>query len=269
MTVTMEATMKVQLPAFRAALGSVLPHAKRTKKDEDLVLHRVRFIYHLGRMFVVATNGSTTGLDKVSYIPDGDTRGDLWEPDDGPMIVDLLPEQVRLLKQWTATKAVGDDDDMVISTTVSLGTKEVEFETIGTVNAGERWNLPLIEPHTGYPDVVDITMRALTAAAGESLPARSLVQDGKLIGLFNAASVQHHAPLRWRATGTRDTANGFVVECGPSFVGTISSDPGGEEGVRRASRWSQEMIAGLSPALTGGSVSQLAEARSGKTLVSV
>jgi hypothetical protein len=268
MTVTMNATMKVQLPAFRAALVSVLPHAKRTKKDEDLVLHRIRLVYANGSVFVTATNGSTTGLDKVSYIADGDTRGTLWEPDDGPMIVDLWPEQVRLLKQWITTKAVGDDDDMVVSAAVDLKTHEVEFETIGTTNAGERWSVPLQDPHTGFPDVVDITVRALTAAAGESLPARSLVQDGKLIGLFNAASVQHHAPLRWRATGTRDNANGFVVECGPSFVGTISSDPGGEEGVRRHSRWSQDMIAGLSTDFTGAG-GELAEQAGGKTLASV
>jgi hypothetical protein len=243
MAVTTEATVKIGTDALRAAFVAVLPHACRTKKDDDLPLHRVRMILANGKAFVCATQGKTTGLSRLSYMED--SRGDLWEPDDGPIILDLLPENVRLLKQWMAAKAVGDDDDKATGITVDLKAAEAEFELIGSTNAGERHVFQLGEPEALFPDVVKITAAALMQAAGESLPARSLVQDGKLIGLFNAAGVQYQAPLRWRATGTRDTANGFVVECGSAFVGTISTDTGGDEGTRRHTRWTQETISAL------------------------
>jgi hypothetical protein len=267
MPVTMEATVKLGTDELRAALVAVLPHAKRTKKDEDVIMHRVRCVFGNGKALVMATQGQTTGLARLDYIDD--TRGDLWDPEDGPMVVDLWPENVRLLKQWMAAKAVGDDEDKVTAITVNRKIGEVEFEMIGTTNAGERHAFNLHHPADLFPDVADITKQALMGAAGESLPARTLVQDGKLIGLFNAAATQYKQPLRWRATGTRDTAKGFVVECGPSFVGTISSDPGGDEGVRRHSRWSQDMIAGLSVDLSANPVEPAEDADPGRTLVSV
>jgi hypothetical protein len=267
MPVTMECTVKIGTDELRAALGSVLVHAKRTKKDEDVILHRVRLILGNGKAVVVATQGQTTGLSRLAYVDD--SRGEIWEPEDGPIIVDLWPENVRLLRQWTAAKAVGDDADKVTAITINRNIGEVEFELIGSTNAGERHAFILNAPHDLFPNVPHLTSQALMQAAGESLPSRSLVQDGKLIGLFNAASVQYKAPLRWRATGTRDTAGGWVVECGPSFTGTISSDPGGDEGVRRHSRWSQDMIAELSVDLSAALVEGSEDADPGRTLVSV
>jgi hypothetical protein len=267
MPVTMEATVKLGTDELRAALVSVLVHAKRTKKDEDVIMHRVRCIFANGKALIVATQGQTTGLCKLDYVDD--SRGDLWDPEDGPMVVDLWPENVRLLAQWMSAKAVGDDQDKVTSITINQTIGEVEFELIGTTNAGERHVFNLNPPAELFPNVPEITNKALMQAAGESLPARDLVQDGKLINLFNAASTQLKQPLRWRATGTRDNAGGFVVQCGPSFVGTISSDPGGDEGVRRHSRWSQDMIAGLSVDLSAAQVEPTEDADPGRTLVSV
>jgi hypothetical protein len=244
MPVTQKATVKVSTDLLRAALASVLPHAKRTKKDEDIILHRVRLTFANGKVFIMATQGKTTALVRLAYIDD--TRGDLWEPEDGPMILDLPPIDVRFLKQWMATAAVGDDEDKITTITLDRHQGEAEFELIGTTNEGQRHVFVWGDHHDLFPDVVTITNQALMQAAGEALPARPLVQDSKLINLFNQAGSQYGAPLRWRATGTRDTAGGFVVECGPSFTGTISTDPGGDEGVRRHARWSQDTIADLS-----------------------
>lgn len=242
MAVTTKCTVKVETGSFRAALAAVAPHAKRTKKDDDLAMHRIRLVLANGVMFVTATNGKTSGLSRLSYVED--SRGTLWEPDDGPFVIDLSPAHVKLIRQWLAAKAVGDDVDMLVAITPDLKEDEVEFEAIGTQNEGERYTIVYPEAHELMPDVVAITGQAL-AGAGPSND-RVLVQDAKLIGLFEEAGTQYGAPIRIRPTGDTDTA-GFVVECGAAFTGTIASDTGGDEGRRRNAEYTQGMLEVLKP----------------------
>lgn len=246
---TTHATMKVETPSLRAAFASVYPHHKRTKKDDDRILHRVRLIFGEGKLVVVATQGTTTGLAKLTITDD--SRDGQWQPEDGPMIVDLQPRHVPWLNQWFSVKAAGDDVDQLIGITVDTLAGEIEFELIGALYAtGERVRLQFDEPADGYPDVPALTVRALAEAAGKSEPARTLVQDGQVLELFKAASTQYKAQLRIRATGSGEHARGFVVEAGGAFTGTVSSETGGDEGVRRHAQWSQEMLLALEPAPT-------------------
>jgi hypothetical protein len=246
MSVTTKATVKVRTPELRAALASVFPHRKRTKKDDDIALHRVRLTLANGKLYAAATQGTTTALAKMSYVDD--SRGNLWEPDDGPLVVDLQPRQVLLINQAFSAKADGDDEGADLLTAITVDTKdEVEFENIGGLNsAGERLTFPYTDPHELFPDVIEITGRALAEAAGESERAKTLKQDGKLIDLFKAAGTQYGAPLRLRATGTSEAALGFVVECGSQFVGTISSMRG-DEGTQRDSKFTTDWLFDLKP----------------------
>jgi hypothetical protein len=248
MTVTTKATVKVRTPDLRAALASVYPHRKRTKKDDDIALHRIRLTLANGKMYAAATQGTTTALAKMSYVEGGDTRGNLWEPDDGPLIVDLQPRQVLLINQAFSAEADGDAEGAELLTAITVDTfDEVELENNGGLNsAGERLVFPYAEPHELFPDVIELTGRALAEAAGESERAKTLKQDGKLIGLFQAAGDQYGAPLRWRSTGTSEAARGFVVECGSAFVGTISSTQD-DEGVRRDSKFTTDWLFDLKP----------------------
>lgn len=248
MTVTTKATVKVRTPDLRAALASVYPHRKRTKKDDDIALHRIRLTLANGKMYAAATQGTTTALAKMSYVDGGDTRGNLWEPDDGPLVVDLQPRQVLLINQAFSAKADGDDEGADLLTALTVDIKdEIEFENIGGLNsAGERLTFPYTDPHELFPDVIELTGRALAEAAGESERAKALKQDGKVIDLFKAAGVQYASPLRIRPTGSLVAARGFVVECGSAFVGTLSSTQD-DEGVKRDSKFTTDWLFDLKP----------------------
>jgi len=245
MAPTMECTVKVQLLQLRAALGAVLPHAKRTKTGEDVAIHRVRLTLANGSMFVSATNGTTTAIARVAYAgPDGDSRGNLWEPEDGPIVFDMLPAEVRLARTWLQPKAVGDDADMLVSLTTVRG-GESEWEAIGTQNEGSRHTFAGMEISDSFPDLVELHGRAVAEAPGETSRSRDLVQDGATVALFKAASVEYRTPLAWRPTGGDD--GGFVVQCTSAFVGTVASDTGGDEGKRRRAQDTQTMLNILNP----------------------
>lgn len=242
MSITTECTVKVQLTSLRAALGAVLPHAKRTKTGEDVALHRVRLTLANTHMFVTATNGTTTALARMTYTDD--TRGNLWEPEDGPIVFDLLPSEVRLARTWLQPKAVGDDADMLVSlTTIRDG--ESEWEAIGTQNEGSRHTFAGMEISDAFPDLVELNGRAVAEAPGETSRSRDLVQDGATVALFKAASTAYNTPLCWRPTGGEQ--GGFVVTCGSAFAGTVSSDTGGDEGKRRRAQDVQQMLDILKP----------------------
>lgn len=242
MSITTECTVKVQLLHLRAALGAVLPHAKRTKTGEDVALHRVRLTLANGHMFVTATNGTTTALARIRY--DDDSRGNLWEPEDGPIIFDLLPAEVRLARTWLQPKAVGDDDDMIVSLTTTRD-GESEWEAIGTQNEGSRHTFAGMEISDAFPDLVELNGRAVAEAPGETSRSRDLVQDAGVLALFKAAGAAYNSPICVRPTG--GDQGGFVVTCGPAFAGTVSSDTGGDEGKRRRAADTQTMLDILAP----------------------
>lgn len=246
MTITNQCTVKVQLTSLRAALGAVLPHAKRTKTGEDIALHRVRLTLANSHLFVTATNGTTTALARMTYTggTDGDTRGNLWDPDDAPILFDLLPAEVRLARTWLQPKAVGDDEDMLVSLTTTRD-GESEWEAIGTANEGSRHVFAGMEISESFPDLVELNGRAVAEAPGESSRSRDLVQDGATLALFKAASAAYNSPLCWRPTGGDN--GGFVVTCGSAFAGTVASDTGGDEGKRRRADDTQLMLNILKP----------------------
>jgi hypothetical protein len=250
MTVTTTATVKVRTPELRAALAAVFPHRKRTKRDDDIALHRVRLILANGTAYVGATQGTTTALARMKYLPlkdGGDTRGNLWEPDDGPLVVDLRPDVVKLWLQMFAAARMGKDEDLepITAITYSHDDGEVEFENIGGgQSAGERFVIALDDPHELFPDLIDMTGRALAEADATNAP-RVLKQDPKVLALFKDAGQQYGAPVRIRPTGNAP-GSGFVIECGSAFVGTVSSEQG-DEGTKRDGQLTLDWLNELKP----------------------
>lgn len=245
MTVTTVATVKVGTADLRHALKAAHAHHNKHKKDDNVAEHRVRLTFANGTLFVGASNGTSTGLAKVTYVED--TRGTLWEPDDGPMIVDLQPRHVPLVLQQFKSKAAASDVDQLIAIDVNLDDEVIDFTDIGGLwSDGESVRFGLQEPHELFPDIIDITGQALAAVAGESERAKALVQDGRILALFKDAAIQYGAPLQIRATGSAEQ-RGFVVQCGPSFIGTVSSRHNDDDGLKNRDKWTQEWIRVLRP----------------------
>jgi hypothetical protein len=253
MTVTTTATVRVRTVELRAALAAVFPHRKRTKRDDDIVLHRVRLILANGTAYAGATQGVTTALAKMKYMPitggldTGDTRGNLWEPDDGPLVIDLRPDVVKIWLQMFAAARMGKDEDLdpVTAITYSFAMREVEFENEGGGTAsGERFTIPLADPAEQFPDLIDISGRALAEADSTNQP-RVLKQSADVVKLFEQAGKQYGAPLRFRQTGSAP-GSGFVVECGSSFVGTMTSEQG-DEATKRDGQLTLDWLNELKP----------------------
>jgi hypothetical protein len=250
MTVTTSATVKVRTPELRAALAAVFPHRKRTKRDDDIALHRVRLILANGTAYVGATQGTTTALARMKYLPlkdGGDTRGNLWEPDDGPLVIDLRPDVVPIWAQIFGAARQGKDEDLdpITAITYDLNRAEVEFESIGSgKTAGERYTINLEEPHELFPDLIDVTGRALAEADATNGP-RTLKQDPGVLAMFKAAGDAYGAPARIRPTGSAP-GSGFVIECGSAFVGTVSSEQG-DEGTKRDNQLTLDWLGELKP----------------------
>lgn len=254
MTVTNRATVRVQTQELRAALASVLPHRKRTKTGDDIALHRVRLILANGTLYAGATQGTTTALARMKYLPitgsadtTGDTRGNLWEPDDGPIVIDLRPDRVQVWLQLFAASRMGKDEELNPVTAIfwSRDRNEVEFENEGGgATSGERPVFPLEEPHEMFPDLIDITGRAVAEAEATNQP-RVLKQDPTVLAMFKAAGDQYAAPVRVRPTGSVP-GSGFLVECSSAFVGTMASQHG-DEGDRRDKQLSLEWVRELNP----------------------
>ncbi len=57
---------------------------------------------------------------------------------------------------------------------------------------------------------------------GEAQAAKPLVANGGALALFRHAATAYDRPLQFEATGPA-TSRGFVVWCGPDFVGHVSS----------------------------------------------
>lgn len=248
MAVTMQASIKVGTVEVRHALKSVYAHHNKTKTDDGIALHRIRLTLGKGYLFVAATNGTSTGLAKIRTVED--SRGDdaaMWDPDDGPIIVDLQPRHVPILLQQYKAKAAASDVDQLISITADCASGEVAFEDIGGLwSSGERTTFQFDDPHAGMPDVIAMSGTALAAVAGQAERGKPLVQDGKILSLFKDAAVQYQAPLQIRSTGSVES-RGFVVQCGPNFIGCVSSQHDDGDGMKKRDQWSMEWLRILDP----------------------
>jgi hypothetical protein len=245
MTVTTKATVKVPTADFRSALGAVKPHMGKVKKDDGVIVHRLRLVLAKGVMFACATNLTTTALGKAHYVED--SRGDLWEPEDGPMVIDLQPRHIPLLLAQFKAKKGESDADLLIAITADISAGEVSFEDIGGLwSAGERTTYQFDEPIDGFPDIIGITGTALAGVAGQAERGKPLVQDGRVMAMFKDATVQYGTDLQIRGTGSVED-RGFVVQCGPNFIGTVSSRHNDDDGLKKRDRWSTDWLALLDP----------------------
>jgi hypothetical protein len=227
---TTSATVKVGTSDFRAGLRSVHAHHQKGMKEDARAQHRIRLIFANGTLFTAASNNETTALAKQKYVED--SRGSLWVPTDSPLIVDLQPRHVPLIAAWLSKKATASDVDQLVAMTVDVRAGEIEFEDIGGLwSNGERQIYTFDDPNEAFPDVVAITGKALNEVAGAGERQSDLVQDGAVIKRFETASKQYGAQLRIRKTGGPET-RGFVVQCGPGFIGTMTSRHGEDDGLK-------------------------------------
>jgi len=235
MTVTREAGLDLKLIGLRQALTAVPPHASKTKTGDEEAINRVRLIFAAGWLFVAATNGSTSALARVRITED--TRGALGvlDPDDAPILVDLQLRRIKLLLQQFKPNKSEEADHQLIHVDLNFTDPEepvIDFTDVGGLwSAGESQRWPLEPAHEGFPDILSIAGTALERA-GESRGAKDLIADPKLLAMFAASGKAYAAPVQIRATGT-DESRGFLVACGPDFIGTIESRHDDDGGIKR------------------------------------
>lgn len=237
MPVSKEVTVQFPTVDFRAAMAAVYPHRSRSKDSDKEPLYRVRLTFARQYMFVAATNTVTTGLARVPYLSDSrDTAlgAGQWDPDDQPFSVDLTPRRAHDLQSLFPTSKDAEMNQLV-AIDVNHDDGVLDFTDIGgLLSAGESHRYPFEDPDPQMPDVLSITASALAAAQGATARGSELVQDGRVMGLFEAASRAYMAPMRLTKTGSADS-RGWLAEIGRWFVGTVSSDHGGDDMGKRQS----------------------------------
>lgn len=237
MTASQQITVQFPTVAFRAAIASVYPHRSRSKDSDKEALYRVRLTFSRQHLFVSATNSVTTGLARIPYLQDSrDTAlgAGQWDPDDQPFAVDLTPRRANDLQSLFPTSKDAEMNQLV-ALDVDLTDNVIDFTDIGgLVSAGESHRYPFEDPDPQMPDVLAITASALAAAQGAGARGSELVQDGRAMARFQAAGDAYSAPVRLTKTGTPES-RGWLAEVGRWFVGTMSSDHGGDDmGKRQA-----------------------------------
>lgn len=232
MTVTVQADITVDTGDLRNALDAVLPHAEPNKTGDLDAQHRVRFIADKHHIYVTASNGATAACAIVSI--EEDSRTEKFAPEDGPLKWDLTPRQGRLiLQQFKAKKTDPEGIEQTVCFHVGVG-HSIELEDTGGLFAGETVSFPYVEPSAGV-DVVAVVGRAI-ASAGSSPMGKQLVSDGQTLSLFKAASDAYKQPVVMSGSGTEES-RAFVVECGDSFLGVISSRHNDDDSLARRQAW--------------------------------
>jgi hypothetical protein len=145
---------------------------------------------------------------------------------------------VKLLLQAFKSKQNDSDIDQLIEFDVHLDVDDqyIDATDIGGMFAGQSLRYPLESPAEAFPDVLGILGAALAAASGVAAKEKKLVQDGAILALFTAASKAYQAPLAIEPVGTGES-RGFLVSCGPHFIGTVTSRHGDDDnGVKKRDR---------------------------------
>lgn len=248
MTVSKQVTVQLKTIDFRNALGAVFPHRNKVKTGDNNAENRVRLVFAHTHLFVCASNGTSTALARVRYLDD--SRGmdnALWEPDDGPITIDLQSRQVPLLLQHFKTNQADSAMDQLVAVDIELDEGTLDFTDVGGLySAGESTRYPIEDPSEAFPDIIALTGTALAGVAGDAERGKDLVQDGQVLALFAKASKLYGAKLQHRPTGTAES-RGFVVQCGPTFIGTVRSDHTDGDGMKNRQKWSEDWLRILKP----------------------
>lgn len=253
MTTTIECTLEVPLIPLRQALSSVVVHAEPTKTgDEVSEMSRVRLTAATSELLVLAANEAGTAA--LAAVPiESDSRAERFAADDGEFSVDLTPGAARLiLRDFRAGKpGVEADQDMV---KLVIGETRITIADASGLlkdSFGLEVSQQLLQFSSDYPDVQSVLRDAL-ARAGEAQAAKPLVTQGRPWALFRHAAVAYGRPLRLEGTGGSDT-RGFVVMCGSSFIGAVSSRHNDDDSLAKAQAERRAHLErlGLQPALAG------------------
>lgn len=214
---------------LRNALRAVTPHADRTKTggDSDGTCHRVRFSFGLRELVIMATNLTTAAIAVVDLLTDDGrlVRDVLDAADDNgkvppTVIVDVIPTKARnILTNFKA--APHDPDGVAQMMRFDILEDGMEATDVSGLFAGDAYAMAGAGKGAGFPDVWGIAQTALKAASQGPSP-KPLTANGKHVALFQVASRVYETPLTVEPTGTPES-RGFIVLCGPKFIGTISS----------------------------------------------
>jgi hypothetical protein len=234
MAVTLSAEVQVDTKDLRNALRAVVPHAEPNKTGDLDAEHRVRLVIDDFHVNVLASNGATAAMAIVSI--EDDSRTEQFAPDDGPLIVDLTPRQARLiLAQFKAKKTDPEGVQQYAALRVLKDGEGLEVADVSGLFAGESIRFPGVGVSDNFPDVVAVITKALANASGSPSP-KPLTSDGSTLALFKAASVVYDQPLTVEATGSPES-RGFLVSCGESFLGVISSRHQDDDSLKRRDAW--------------------------------
>jgi hypothetical protein len=249
-TTATEVTIEVATVDFRRALTAVVPHAEKNKTGDNGVMHRFRLCIDASEVYLLATNGQTTGLAAVPI--QSDDRSVRFEPDDGPFWVDLLPRHSALILQhFPISTGSGSDMDEMLE--LKATTKEFRVQDVGGLWAGDSVLFKQADPTTDYPDLIGPLSRAL-AERGSTPAPKPLVASAQLLKLFQGAGDAYGEPIELYSTGT-NSSRGFVVACGTQFVGTVESRHQDDDGMRRRDaahmRWLERFPAATLTAVSG------------------
>lgn len=226
MAVTIECTVKVAIRQLRAALTSVVPHAEPTKtKDEISPLSRVRLLLGRDELIVMAMSERTVAMAAVEIVED--TRAERFAADDGAFAIDVEPAIVRsVLQQFKAPKVGVGAEDPLAAITVQQG-PYWQIEDEDGLIPGLATNYPRIPLTDRLPDIPKHLGDALRQASA-SPGVRPLVTDDPVLRLFAKASQAYGRTVTAEPIGG-EGRRGWVIWCGPSFIGLLASDSGGED----------------------------------------
>lgn len=227
MAVTSRCVIEVPLIDFRRAVAAVKPHAERAKSgDEVSAFSRVRFIAGRTELLVAATNGTTTALAAVKILDDD--RTERFAKDDGVFALDLSPVLAGDLRSGLRMQR-GDytEDDQTAE--IVFTDDAVSVRDVSGLWPGSETSRPTLPYSTEYPDIPRMLRDAL-GAAGEAV--KPLTSRGGPFALFMPAAAQYDRPLQFEASGPA-TSRGFVVWCGPRFVGAVSSGHDDDDSLAR------------------------------------
>lgn len=229
---------------LRDAVRAVRVHADHTKTggEGDGACHRVRFSFGRTELVVMATCIVTTAVATVDLLTDeGQPIRDALDlaDDNGKIpattIIDVVPAKAALMLQ--AFKVARHDPDGVAQLLrFDVLEDGVEVTDVSGLFAGDAYVMQGAGKGAAFPDVWSIVQSALQATGTEPSP-KPLTAPGVHVSRFQIASRVYETPLTISPTGTPES-RGFLVECGPKFLGVISSSHNDDDslGKRDAAR---------------------------------